>query len=564
MKNFFILLLSTFLFVKGHAQNFVRENKGIAEGEMKGARTKIDGGIYTNASPNFDVYYYRCEWTVDPAVLYITGKVTPYFTISANALSVVFDINDQLTVDSVTSHGAKLLFSQDTSKTLTINESYEAGQKDSLSIYYHGVPPQDPQSIGDFTINTHDSVPVLWTLSEPYGARDWWPCRNGLDDKADSIDIYITHPSKYTASSNGLMIGAVMKADSTIVTHFKHRYPIVSYLVAIAVTNYSVLKDSVQLGSNVLPLVSYIYPEDSALFQTYHMYLQQGLQLFNTYYGDYPFMNEKYGQTEFGFNGGMEHQTNSFVVTPNADLVAHELSHQWFGDKVTCASWQDIWLHEGFAVFSSDFFWMENFLPYYYPLYVAGDLAYIVTQPNGSVFVTDTTSTDRIFDERLTYCKGGFLVRMLRWTLGDSLFFQGLRQYLNDPQVKYGFAHTSDLQRNLDSVSGMDLTYFFKQWFYGQGYPMFTVQWSENTNNYVNFTINQTTSDSSVLFYKVPLQLVFKNATQEKTVVIQDTVNNQQVSLDLGFQADSVLIDPQSYLISAHDTAIKIASPNRS
>jgi aminopeptidase N len=563
MKNYLFVFSLLIFFTDLQAQKnvFVRENKMIAAGERRVGGNMIEKGIYSNASPNFNVYYYRCEWAVDPAVLYIQGKVTPYFTVTANTPSVSFDLSDSLIVDSVLSNGNKLNFAQDTNETVTINflAPHNINQQDSVSIYYHGVPPQDSESIGDFTINTHAGVPVLWTLSEPYGARDWWPCRNGLDDKPDSIDIYITNPAQYRASSNGLLIDSAT-TGSTKLTHYKHRYPIASYLVAIAVTNYSTFLDTLQFPDKALPVFSYVYPEDSANFSSRTHFMLQVFHLYNDLYDEYPFMNERYGQTQFGFSGGMEHQTNSFVLEPDEDLMAHELAHQWFGDKITCASWQDIWLNEGFATYNADFLYMQNFSPSYYPQYVSGDLAYVVSQPNGSVFVTDTTSVNRIFDDRLTYCKGAFLVRMLRWTLGDSLFFKAIHQYLEDPLVAYGFAHTADLQRNLETVSRMDLNYFFNQWFYGQGYPSFTVKWNENTNNFANITISQATSDPSVSFFKVPLQLTFKNATQSKTFVINDTINNQQASLDLGFVADSVLIDPSQYLISAQDTAIKIPS----
>jgi aminopeptidase N len=561
-KSIFIFL-SLFFFIESNAQEniFSRHSNMIAAADKNAARRRILKGVFSNASSDFTVYYYRCEWKVDPAVYYITGKVTPYFITTKNTSSITLDLTHQLTVDSILSNGNKLNFTQDTNETVTINfiSQHIIDQKDSVSIFYHGAPAGGNNSSAYFVTSTHNNVPVLWTLSEPYGSRDWWPCRNNLDDKPDSIDIYITHPSKYKASSNGLLIDSIT-TDTTTVTHYKHRYPVASYLVAMAVTNYSTFTDTLQLPGKILPVISYVYPEDLQTFESRTHLMLQAFRLYSNSWDTYAFINERYGQTEFGFGGGQEHQTNSFVVSTNEDLMAHELAHQWFGDKITCASWQDIWLNEGFANYNGDFFYMQNFSPSYYPGYVSGDLAYIVSQPNGSVFVTDTTSVDRIFDDRLTYCKGAFLVRMLRWTLGDSLFFKGIHQYLEDPLVAYGFAHTSDLQRNLENVSGLDLKYFFDQWFYGQGYPSFTVQWNANTNNFANIKISQTTSDPSVNFYKVPLQLVFKNATQQKTFVINDSINNLQATLDIGFAADSVLIDPSQYLVSANDTAIKISA----
>jgi aminopeptidase N len=512
----------------------------------------------TLASNNYTVYYYRCEWQIDPTKNFIAGRVTPYFIITASTDSLVFDLSYILKVDSVLMRGTKLNFTQDTNETLTIHLplSYSIGTHDSISISYAGVPAG--AGFGSFVQSSHHNIPIVWTLSEPYGAKDWWPCRNGLDDKADSIDIYITHPSQYRASANGILSDIKIAGANTI-THYKHRYPIATYLVGIAVTNYSTFTDSVQLTHTLLPVINYVYPEDSSNFHLNIFKMLDAMKLYDSTFGDYPFEKERYGQTEFGFGGGMEHQTNSFIVSPQENLMAHELSHQWFGDKVTCKSWTDIWLNEGFATFCADFFYAEHFTPTQYKTYVSNDLADIVSQPGGTVRVNDTSDVSNIFDGRLTYHKGGFLLRMLRFTLGDDLFFKGIRSYISDPLLQYGFATTQDLQRNLETASGLDLNYFFNQWYTGEGYPSFTVEWNEDANNKAIIKVNQTTSvPSSVSFFKVPLPLVFKNSSQEKTVILQDSINNQYFTADIGFAADSVLIDPDHFLISKNDTAIKI------
>jgi aminopeptidase N len=510
----------------------------------------------TLASGNFTVHYYKCEWRVNPAKNFIHGKVTAHFVVTAATNSLVFDLSHVLKVDSILTHKTKLSFSQAANETLTIQlpKLYSDNEEDSLTIIYEGVPPGS--GFGSFVVSTHNGTPVMWTLSEPYGARDWWPCRNGLDDKADSIDVYITHPSKYKVSANGVLQSVIRNAKNTT-TFYKHRYPIASYLVAFAVTDFSVFTDSIQMGHKSLPIISYVYPEDSAAFHDGTFRMINAMQLYDSKFTKYPFIDERYGQTEFGFGGGMEHQTNSFVITPEENLMAHELAHQWFGDKVTCGSWVDVWLNEGFATYCANFLYTEKFNHPQYKLNVQDNLENIVSVPGGSVKVDDTTNINRIFDGRLSYNKGAFLLRMLRWTLGDDLFFKGLRSYLSDPLLKYGFARTADLQRNFEEVSGLDLSYFFNQWYAGQGYPSFTVLWSQDTNNIATITISQTTSvPSSVSFFRVPLELTFKNVSQQKTIVVQNIVNNQTVTADIGFKASKLFIDPNQYLISKNNKAI--------
>ena len=547
-KHFFIALILLTLHASGQHEN------NIANSERH-ARAKKLLQPRTLASGNFTVHYYKCEWKVNPSKNFIRGKVTAHFIITAATNSIVFDLSHVLKVDSIIMRKTKLNFSQALNETVSIQlpKSYTIGEKDSLTIIYEGEPPGG--GFGSFVTSTHNGTPIIWTLSEPYGARDWWPCRNGLDDKADSMDIYITHPSRYNASSNGLP-QSVVRNEKNSTTFYKHRYPVASYLVAFAVTDYDVFTDTVQLGDKSLPVISYVYPENVEVFKDSMFKLINAIQLFDRKFTKYPFINERYGQTQFGFGGGMEHQTNSFVDGSNENLMAHELAHQWFGDKVTCASWTDVWLNEGFATFCADFLYTENFDHPQYKLNVKNDLANIVSQTGGSVKVDDTTSINRIFDGRLSYNKGAFLLRMLRFTLGDNIFFKGLRNYLSDPQLKYGFARTADLQRNFEITSGVDLDYFFKQWYEGEGYPSFNVQWYQDSNNIATIKISQTTSvPSSVSFFRVPLQLTFKNGSQEKTIIVDNIVNNQVVTAEIDFKAHRVLIDPDQYIISKNNKA---------
>jgi hypothetical protein len=260
---------------------------------------------------------------------------------------------------------------------------------------------------------------------------------------------------------------------------------------------------------------------------------------------------------QFGWAGGEEHQTSTFLVSPDEALMAHELGHQWFGDKVTCASWQDIWLNEGFATHLASMY-MEHTHPLSVSNTRKAEIDRITSFADGSVFVTDTTNGSRIFDFRLTYLKGSHLLYMLRWILGDSVFVSGARNYLNDSSLSYGFARTKDLQRNLEKVSGADLNYFFNDWFYGQGYPSYKVQWSQIGNDYVKIKMNQTTSDASVPFFALPVALKFKNATRQKTIVVNNKFNGETFFENIGFVADSVIIDPDYWLITKNNTSEKV------
>ncbi len=473
-------------------------HSNIADLEKKGRVHQILGNnvSFSSASANFVTYYARFQWNIDPNVYYISGSVTYYFRITQDASNIVFDLDDSLQIDSILMRETKLVFTQN-NKTLSIVFAQIIAQNgtDSLTIYYHGMPASN--GFGSFTKDVHNStIPIIWTLSEPYGARDWFPCRNGLDDKIDSLDIYITHPSQYTASANGLLVDTSINNGFTT-THFKHRYPIATYLIGIAVTNFTTFTKEVQLQHIKLPVTTTAYPESLDYFQTSITPVFNALQLYDSAFGDYPFSKERYGQTQFNWSGGMEHQSNSFIHNADEYLMAHELAHQWFGDKVTLGSWQDIWLNEGFAVYLADIFYTEHFRPQNLALVVSQSVDYATREPDGSVWVDDTTDVNRIFNFDLSYKKGAMLLRMLRWRLGDSLFFKGIRDYLTDPSLQYNFARTKDLQRHLEEASGQSLTDFFNQWFYGKGFPSFAVQWNWSKNK-LQLQIQQTTSNASV------------------------------------------------------------------
>ncbi|HYF32057.1 MAG TPA: M1 family aminopeptidase [Chitinophagaceae bacterium] len=559
MKKF--LLLATLLPLFAHSQEtgvFRNEQAAIAESERKAAERLMSASrMESVASGNYNVHHYRCEWQLDPAVRYIRGTITTSFSMIQPGNSITFDLANQLVVDSVVYHGNKITFSRLPNNGVVLNfpAPIATNAKDSVSIFYQGNPAGG--GFGAFHQGTHGAgVPVIWTLSEPYGAKDWWPCKDGLDDKADSIDIIMRHPAIYTSSSNGMMISR-QTAGSDAVTHFRHRYPIATYLVAIAVTNYVVRNDTVRVDNKVYPFISYAYPENAGSFFNSEYFAKDAYRIFTKLFGEYPFANEKYGHTQFGWGGGMEHQTNSFMFNTSPNLSAHELGHQWFGNKITCGSWQHIWLNEGFATYSTALF-LEHGFPTFFRPFLQSTLNSVVSQPAGSVFVPDTTNPNRIFDGRLSYNKGCYVVHMLRWVLGDSTFYRGIRQYLEDPSLRYGFAKTADLQRNLEQVSGKNLGSFFQKWVYGEGYPNYHADWYQSAGSpWISVKLNQTTSHNSVSFYDMPVMLEFRNATQSVKVVADHRYSGQVFSFNAGFAVDTVLIDPDIWILSKTKTSAK-------
>lgn len=514
----------------------------------------------SGASQNFKVNYYRCNWDIDPAIRYITGTVTVYFTLTASTNSIKLDLSNSLQTDAVT--GTKVSGFTHTSDVLTINftSSFAAGYRDSINISYHGVP--DNTGFGSFITDVHNGIPVAWSLSEPYGSKDWWPCKNNMQEKADSLDVFIKHPSQYKAASNGFLQSEVLVDNGLkLITHYKHRYPIATYLVCFAVTNYTVFENTIPLGSTNLPMITYCYPESKTLFESRTPLVINAMKLYHEKFGDYPFLKEKYGHVQFNWGGGMEHQTNSFIVTASESLMAHELAHQWFGDKVTASGWENIWLNEGFATFCT-YYYLENKSSTPTTFYRKALIRDVTSEMGGSVKVYDTTDLNAIFSSRLSYNKGAFLLYMLRHKISDSLFFKGVKTYLNTPGVAYGNATTNDFKKIMENVGGQNLDRFFYQWYEKEGYPSYDIKWSSLGDNYVRLQINQQSSHPSVLFFETELDLKFISGSREKTITVDSKFNGQVFLQDVGFIPDTVIVDPEAWLLSKNNSSTKINLPN--
>ena len=549
-----LFLLGLFFTSFSQTEDFVCKDFSNLVGQEQRAREALLNFRSSPFTDNYDIRYQRMEWEVDPSSYYIKGAITTYFApTEAGFEELNFDLSDALQVTAVTYHGATLpgQIQADNRLAIPLPQAIAMGQLDSVTVVYEGVPP--PSGFGSFIQSSHNGEPIIWTLSEPYGALDWWPCKQDLNDKIDHVDIYVRTPAQYRVASNGVLVNEY-EDGADKVYHWQHNYPIPAYLVAIAVTNYAHYSDFVPVdGGEPIEVLNYVFPENLSSWQNATGATVEVMQLYNELFGLYPFANEKYGHAQFGWGGGMEHQTMSFMGGYSHLLQAHELAHQWFGDKVTCASWADIWLNEGFATYLEGMTYENGLGTNTFPAWLQGKINQVTNQPGGSVYVTDTTSVNRIFDGRLSYSKGAMLLHMLRWKLGDEDFFQGLRNYLNDPALAFGYARTADLQRHLEEQSGLSLTEFFDDWFYGEGYPSYRFNWWQEGST-VYATLDQATSHASVDFFEMPVPIHFRGAGgQETTIVFDHTVNDQFFEFEVPFEVDLVRIDPDYWLLSRNN-----------
>ncbi|PKP24514.1 MAG: peptidase M1 [Bacteroidetes bacterium HGW-Bacteroidetes-2] len=557
---FYTLFFFTLL---GYSQDFNKDLDAISELEAKSALSLLTNKVNLNTG-NYDLKYHRLEFNVDPSQAFISGEVTSYFIAKENMNEMTFDLSNNMLVSQVSQRGNLLPFVQNTNDELviTLPQIQNQGVLDSLTVSYSGNPISS--GFGSFEQSTHNSAPIIWTLSEPYGAKGWWPCKQDLNDKIDSIDVFITSPrfnaftDENIAVSNGLEQSQVIQGASKT-THFKHQYPIPAYLIAMAVTNYAVYSHLVANNGNPFDVINYVYPENLASAQSSTPVTVNLINLYANLFEPYPYADEKYGHAQFGWGGGMEHTTVSFMGGFSRGLIAHELAHQWFGDKVTCGSWKDIWLNEGFATYLSGMV-IENFdgnTPF--RIWKQDRTASITSATDGAVYLTDqdTTNVNRIFSTRLSYNKGAMVLHMLRKKLGDVTFFQGLKNYLAHPDLSYGYAKTEDLIAIMEAESGLDLTEFFNDWIYNQGYPSYSISWNQPNSNSINVQIAQTQSHPSVSFFEAPVPLrIYGTQGEILDLVLDNTINLEEFETVINFTVQAVSFDPEADLISKNNNVI--------
>ncbi len=535
----------------------------IIEAEAKSASKTINYKANVNTA-NYDITYHKLEWTIDPAIANISGDITTNFTAKSDLNTVTFDLKFNMKVTKVSQDGADLSFTQNTNDELVIALStpLSQGQSSAVKITYSGTPSST--GFDSFEQSTHNGDPVIWTLSEPYGAKDWWPCKQDLNDKIDVIDVFITTPQfnasneEYIVVSNGLEQSQSVNGFNKT-THFKHQHPIPAYLIAFAVTNYNVYSHTVANNGSPFEIVNYVYPESLTSAQSQTGVTVDIMNLYTSLFEEYPFADEKYGHAQFGWGGGMEHTTVSFMGNFNRSLIAHELAHQWFGDKITCGSWKDIWLNEGFATYLNGLTIESLDGETAFKSWRINSVNNITSQSGGSVYLSDqdTTSVSRIFNGRLSYTKGSMVLHMLRKKLGDTNFFKGLQNYLADPNLAYSYAKTPDLIAHMESASGEDLNEFFNDWIYDQGYPSYAIIWYQPQANQLKITVNQSQSHFSVNYFEASLPVRVKGVGGEiLDLILKNTFDGEEFTETINFEISAVEIDPEIHLISKNNSAV--------
>ncbi len=495
----------------------------------------------------YDVTYYDLDLALNVATEVLSGTVTVTAEVLGASISVMdLDLTSGMTVSAATSGGAGTTWDRPGHiVTVNLDRAYTTGETVTVTVTYSGDP-----SGGSFGWDSADGEDMIWTLSEPYGARDWWPCKDLNTDKADSLDIRVTVPDNLIVASNGLLVSNVDNG-STRTFHWHTDYPIVTYLVSLAIHPYTTYSDwyTPLGGGDPMEVQFYVFASHYTSVQANYALTVPMIETFAQGFGEYPFVDEKYGHAEFTWGGGMEHQTISSMGGWSEDLISHELAHMWWGDMITCDDFGHIWLNEGFATWC-EAYWKEQTDSFAtYQLY----MEYAAYYGAGTIFVEDPSDFYAIFNSNLSYNKGSWVVHMLRGVVGDTAFFAGLADYR--AAYLYGSATTEQLRDVMEAASGLDLDAFFQQWIYGEYFPIYAYGWSE-TGGDVTVAIDQVQSLTGLFDMPVDLRVVTTADTYDFTVQVSQASEDFVIGPVAG-EVQSVTLDPDDWILCQVQTTVE-------
>lgn len=501
----------------------------------------------------FDAVYYRVEIDVDVPATTIYGDVVLTAASNVGGLSQInLDLVNDLTIDSVyIPGGAQLAFSHISDViAVTLDQPYNTDEEFTVAVAYHGIPPSS--GFVGFEFAYRYSKPVVSTLSEPYMARTWWPCKDRPDDKADSLDIIITCDTALYCASNGLLIDTVRNGDGTWTFDYEVRYPIATYLFSLAISDYTIWTDWYHYSpTDSMPIVHHVYSDQYMYSVPRWGVTPYAIEVLSGMFGEYPFINEKYGHANFEWGGGMEHQTVTSMTGSwfgfDTNTVVHELAHQWWGDMITCNNWSEIWLNEGFASYAEALFWEVADGETRFKEEMSGMEYYL----SGAIYRYDTTDVWGIFSS-IVYDKGAWVLHMLRRTVGDADFFAILQAYHNSA-YQYGDATTAQFQGICEQVSGTDLDWFFDQWIYGTYHPIIQSshfnEYNAATGNYYTYVRLNQTQTGQPDYYSAPLDISFTGAQTQVLETFMDARDSIYI-FELPFSTSIMIIDPDNWLLN--------------
>jgi aminopeptidase N len=504
---------------------------------------------------NLDIWHcfqtpYHKDYTASVKIQFRADSLISNLILNASVFS--------LQIDSVRLAGVGFTRSGDI-LSIALDQSYSAGQIAEVMIYYHH------NNVVDNAFNV--SGGMVFTDCEPEGARHWFPCWDSPSDKA-LLELTAKVPANVKLGSNGRLADSTLTAD-TLYYHWISADNVATYLVVMSSkVNYKldiIYWHKLSNPSDSIPIRFYYNPNEDP------SNIESIIDSMTTYYSrnwcEHPFEKNGFATLNNLFAwGGMENQTLTSLCPGcwDVDMVSHEFSHQWYGDMITCATWADIWLNEGFATWSEGF-WVESSggytdylqkMQYFASQYLAGNPGWPISIPDWAIH---TPSVDTLFDWEITYCKGAGVLHQLRYVLGDSLFFRVLQTYCADTNYKFKSATISDFNQEVNTVTGRDYGWFFNEWIYEPNHPVYYNTYDFKNlgggNWQVDFYARQTQTNPP--FFKMPLEVKIQFTDNSDTLIrVSNDFNGQAYLWVFNKEPQTFTFDPDDEIVLKRSTTI--------
>jgi aminopeptidase N len=494
-----------------------------------------------------DVQHYRIQIEIQESGDQIAATTDVLVAFNREGVTrVAFDFG-ALAVEQVKENDVPVQYTYaDGRLTVPLRGTYGPGDRTRISMAYRGAPRD-----GLFIKTNKFGDRTVFADNWPDRARHWFPSIDHPSDKA-TVEFLVTAPNRFDVVANGTLVETKSNQNGTRLTHWSERVPIPTYCMVIGATEFSTIHVGASRG---VPVQYYLYPKDRDNGVRDYGRALRMLDFYSEMFGPYPYEKLALVQSSTRF-GGMENSSTIFFDEHRFDgsgalegTVAHEIVHQWFGDSVTGSDWHHLWLSEGFATYFEAVFYefadgRDRFVE---KMRIAKERyfkAYGSTAPP----IHDPSITD-LFKllNRNNYEKGAWVLHMLRRVMGDDRFFAGVRAYYRTYRDRN--ALTEDFQRVMEFHAGRPLGWFFRQWIYEPGYPVYDVGWRwDESGRDVSLRVRQT---QTTTLFAMPIDVEFDVAGKRIREVIHVDGPDQTFTFRLDARPGSVRVDPDEWVLKA-------------
>jgi len=563
MKKYFLLSLIFFFLNTNQiiSQNYTE--KGSRYCSMKkssSANLILPGDSPNSPKHSFDVLDYKMDLNlrscfISPYPKSFTGSIIVKFRVDSTLNSIKLNaVNTSIVVNSVGLSGTSFTHSSNI-LTITLDRVYNPGEITEVLINYQH---------NNVTDNAfYAGSGGVFTDCEPEGARKWFPCWDKPSDKA-TTDITVRVPANARIGSNGRLNDSTLTGD-TLIYHWISKEPVATYL--------TVLTGKVNYNVNIVYWQKLSNPSDSVPIRFYFNSGENPNNIKNLIGSMTTYFSQKFGEYAFEKNGfatapapgftwgGMENQTLTTLCAGcwTENLVSHEYAHQWFGDMITCATWADIWLNEGFATYS-EALWFEKtggYSSYKSDIlssansYLSGNPGWPMYNPQWAIV---TPSTNELFNYAITYAKGACVLHMLRYVIEDTaVFFNVIRAYATDTtDFKFKSAATDDFTAKISQAYGQDLSWFIEQWVKQPNHPVYqnVYQFSDMGGGMWKVAFQARQTQTNTPFHKMPLVLkITFNTGSDTTFRVWNDYNDQVYVHYFNRQPTGLTFDPNNDIV---------------